>query len=122
MIDGLLNARMARPRSPSRATPSRAAVSLRETIQRSVREIRVYWRERGVWPDAPPIGLDEALRTARPTDMVCAACGSDLGPGEVREVWVGPEGWARGVCSERCESWLTVRGRGTPLDPRRVQP
>ena len=52
-------------------------LSIRETVRRSLREIKTFWQDRGVWPDTEPIDLyGQAVQ--EPTDPVCAATGADI--------------------------------------------
>ncbi|WP_058997904.1 DUF6610 family protein [Haloarcula sp. CBA1127] len=48
-------------------------LSIRETVQQSLRHIRSYWKSRGVWPT---VETDRSALTAEPMDPVWAADGS----------------------------------------------
>ena len=52
-------------------------LSIRETVTRSLDEIKQFWQDHGVWPDTEPIDLyDSAVR--EPNDPVYAANGADV--------------------------------------------
>ena len=52
-------------------------LSIRETVRRSLREIKQFWQDRGVWPDTEPIDL-YGPAVHEPDDPVYAATGADV--------------------------------------------
>jgi hypothetical protein len=59
-------------------------LSIRETVSKSLREMRRFWQERGVWPTETPIeGSEPAVR--EPDDPVFAASGETIREREALE-------------------------------------
>lgn len=77
-------------------------LSVRSTVRRSLREIRAFWKERGVWPPtgSTPIGRHgPAVRV--PDDPVFAVNGADINdPDPI----LGPSEWEERVDYENDES------------------
>ena len=68
-------------------------LSIRETVRKSLREMRMFWRERGVWPAETPIEKVGAA-VHEPDDPVFAANGETIREREALEdaIVVGYEG------------------------------
>jgi hypothetical protein len=59
-------------------------LSIRETVRHSLREMRQFWQERGVWPTETPVDrLGPAVR--EPDDPIFAANGADIREREALE-------------------------------------
>jgi len=98
-------------------------LSIRGTVRRGLEEIRIYWRERGVWPTTLPreyYGQQRAASTTEMYDHVCAGCGASLHPPEAvtADVATPPRGHALGgadgivvaCCSDACRTRLLRDG------------
>lgn len=59
-------------------------LSIRETVRHSLREIKRFWKERGVWPTEPPIDR-LGTPTREPDDLVFAADGTSIRKREALE-------------------------------------
>lgn len=79
-------------------------LSIRETVRKSLREIKRFWQEQDLWPKTEPHELNgEAVQ--KPDDMVCAMTGADvetreqledmiftrIEDGKIAERWVQPD-------------------------------
>lgn len=54
-------------------------LSIRETVQRSLDEVKTFWQNRGVWPTTEPCDIYGAVRQSpEPGDPVSAVTGADL--------------------------------------------
>jgi len=52
-------------------------LGIRETVRRSLREIRAFWRERGLWPEITPADV-YGLAVKEPQDPVWAVSGRNI--------------------------------------------
>ncbi|WP_395166372.1 DUF6610 family protein [Natrinema pallidum] len=79
-------------------------LTIRETIDKGLRNIRHYWRERGVWPrETPQEHYTAVLAPRTADDAVCTGCGRDLlDPEDVDQLVQYADGWTRSYCSQRC--------------------
>ncbi|MFC5973711.1 DUF6610 family protein [Halomarina salina] len=65
-------------------------LSIRSTVRRSLREMRAYWEDRGVWPTMPTLRDCYGPAVREPDDPVWAATGGDI---YEPDALPGPDEW-----------------------------
>lgn len=69
-------------------------LSIRETVRRSLSEMRAFWEECGVWPDGPTIRDRHGPAVREPDDSVWAATGAGI---DEPSPSPGPDEWENRV-------------------------
>ena len=65
-------------------------LSIRSTVRRSLREMRAYWTDRGVWPTTPTLRDRYGPAVREPNNPVWAATGGDI---YEPDALLGPDEW-----------------------------
>jgi hypothetical protein len=77
-------------------------LSIRSTVRRSLREMRAYWEERGVWPTSPTLRDRHGPAVREPDDPVWAATGGGI---DEPDPLPGPDEWEERVDRDDDETY-----------------
>lgn len=93
-------------------------LTIRDTVQRSLREIKVFWQDRGVWPETEPIDL-YGPAVEEPDEHLYMDRGGDLIPDRaaLEEAYVGEyeEKGTVAFAEERGKRFTEYREGWTPV-------
>jgi hypothetical protein len=93
-------------------------LTIRETVRRGLRHIKIFWKLRGVWPTLTPADVEDAYEEAvEPDHELCSGCGTDLsGPDDWVAVVEHEDGAKRAFCSDACHERFKYHAGPVPIN------